>query len=118
MVCFNPRARDGRDECAYLGTARFTVSIHAPVMDAILLFANTAQYRSVSPPAPWMAGSGQVGSAYRANLFNPRARDGRDRGRGSGVRWICPVSIHAPVMDAIEVKLIVDILLWFQSTRP
>ena len=35
LTCFNPRARDGRDGIKTGAKAVKTVSIHAPVMDAI-----------------------------------------------------------------------------------
>ena len=59
---FNPRARDGRDCSLSSSSLNFIVSIHAPVMDAI-----------VKNPCLWQV----VG-------FNPRARDGRD---GLALGW-------------------------------
>ena len=35
-LSFNPRARDGRDPAEIQDTIKTAVSIHAPVMDAIL----------------------------------------------------------------------------------
>ena len=59
MCClgFNPRARDGRDKGKLLPWRTAAVSIHAPVMDA-------------------MVGADLL--AVRFCSFNPRARDGRD----------------------------------------
>ena len=54
---FNPRARDGRDTDADGTEITIQVSIHAPVMDAILI-------------SSW--------SVLPDSRFNPRARDGRD----------------------------------------
>ena len=71
------------------------VSIHAPVMDAIVVAASHGRLLS----------------------FNPRARDGRD----FGVPILCAadaVSIHAPVMDAIIFGLMLSGDIGFQSTRP
>ena len=34
LICFNPRARDGRELCGSPMAALLQVSIHAPVMDA------------------------------------------------------------------------------------
>ena len=56
-VCFNPRARDGRDHVFLSNGSSVCVSIHAPVMDAIR--------RSCHDGADY-------------GCFNPRARDGRD----------------------------------------
>ncbi len=55
----------------------FTVSIHAPVMDANYALIKRCFF----------------------GCFNPRARDGRESPCNSGIGWI-GVSIHAPVMDA------------------
>ena len=33
-MCFNPRARDGREDANVIPLMRVLVSIHAPVMDA------------------------------------------------------------------------------------
>ena len=77
LLSFNPRARDGREDVAYLDNEGAIVSIHAPVMDAKPLV---------------------VQSLYFV-CFNPRARDGRETGVDSNlIRY--SVSIHAPVMDA------------------
>ena len=55
--CFNPRARDGREETKPLVMQLMDVSIHAPVMDAKLL---------------------RVIRTMTSMCFNPRARDGRE----------------------------------------
>ena len=54
--CFNPRARDGRENGCTITMTDKIVSIHAPVMDA----------------NPCMI------QCYFADCFNPRARDGRE----------------------------------------
>ena len=54
LSCFNPRARDGRDSfCVRLGMGSL-VSIHAPVMDAILRLMSHASNQAVSIHAPVM----------------------------------------------------------------
>ena len=40
-MCFNPRARDGRELIGVFYYLKFEVSIHAPVMDANLLIGQT-----------------------------------------------------------------------------
>ena len=55
-VCFNPRARDGREKDGKTDFDNIAVSIHAPVMDA-----------NMRALALLVDGS-----------FNPRARDGRE----------------------------------------
>ena len=55
MDCFNPRARDGRDMSAVSRiVAQYPVSIHAPVMDAILTNSDFDFILSVSIHAPVM----------------------------------------------------------------
>ena len=56
-MCFNPRARDGRELPKFTNIIITNVSIHAPVMDA---------------------NSQSEINAKRAHSFNPRARDGRE----------------------------------------
>jgi len=58
VLCFNPRAREGRDEGGYGFNPYDAVSIHAPVKGATVL------------PGP---------RRTRVIRFNPRAREGRDR---------------------------------------
>ena len=56
VICFNPRARDGRETPEDVRSLPLTVSIHAPVMDA-----------------------NHTPHGFRASAsFNPRARDGRE----------------------------------------
>ena len=72
------------------------VSIHAPVMDAIIHY----DYLNL-----------------RYKSFNPRARDGRDSLMCRSLHSL-DVSIHAPVMDAIAGNVVLLRGSWFQSTRP
>ena len=64
-VCFNPRARDGREDIENGSKNPTPVSIHAPVMDA------KASLRLIDT----------------LKSFNPRARDGREFDR-------CPASLN------------------------
>ena len=57
IICFNPRARDGRELAGTIKSVTGDVSIHAPVMDANRVTSQTIRRLS----------------------FNPRARDGRER---------------------------------------
>ena len=59
-ICFNPRAREGRDVVAPDRSANLGVSIHAPVKGA----------------------TGLAAAGDRDDGFNPRAREGRDRRSG------------------------------------
>ena len=116
--CFNPRARDGREDYRLHFYAWWDVSIHAPVMDA--------------KPAPREAGK----SASSVSIHAP-VMDANTKRRWLTIRspfqstrpwWTrnCPryrhgqlsVSIHAPVMDANKLIPSVRIVITFQSTRP
>jgi len=57
-ICFNPRAREGRDRVLKRPSLLFYVSIHAPVKGA-------TRPLNMAPPS--------------TTSFNPRAREGRDR---------------------------------------
>ena len=92
---FNPRAREGRDQHGWIVNIAPNVSIHAPVKGATLHIE--------------LCGA-DIG-------FNPRAREGRDRSV-SGATQRKEVSIHAPVKGATFVPVIVTVYVVFQSTRP
>ena len=118
LSSFNPRARDGRDpddihvfgftsvsihapvmDAIYKGyrdITLFLVSIHAPVMDAMKCFLMLLKLMQVSIHAPVM-------DAIKVAWDNP----------ANGF-----VSIHAPVMDAMTCSRISSRVKLFQSTRP
>ena len=50
--CFNPRAREGRDDTVPFGLYRGIVSIHAPVKGATCYFLLTLMRNNVSIHAP------------------------------------------------------------------
>ena len=78
-VCFNPRARAGRD-----------------VVGGVLFYTDTTGF---NPRARAGRDQGSVTSPPRAARFNPRARAGRDSCRGDGGPDL-DVSIHAPARGA------------------
>ena len=79
IICFNPRARMGRDRGSGLLTRFFTVSTHAPAWGATDRTERALYASSVSTHAPaWGATSGWVPDETRHIGFNPRARMGRD----------------------------------------
>ena len=88
--CFNPRAREGRDE-VHLQEGAQGVSIHAPAR-----------------------GATRSATASRPPCFNPRAREGRDLENVRQRRE--RVSIHAPARGAT--RRLVSSYGLFQSTRP
>ena len=96
MMCFNPRARDGREISFADVFYRLLVSIHAPVMDANNDGGHLLMTHDVSIHAPVMD----------ANVFIDNAEEGDQ------------VSIHAPVMDANSLRCWDWIDILFQSTRP
>ena len=100
-LCFNPRARDGRDAKTARAVAVVgAVSTHAPVMGATWGDGRQDPRGAVSTHAPVMGATHEHhAQAISGSGFNPRARDGRDLGRMIG-GWLNSVSTHAPVMGA------------------
>ena len=94
--CFNPRARDGRENCGIALAVSDIVSIHAPVMDANKYMPKHIALLAVSIHAPVMD----------ANAWF------------SSFPFIVLVSIHAPVMDANFQISPRSKVAMFQSTRP
>ena len=121
MLCFNPRARGGRDvidQIGYEGRTKFqstrprgarqlnqeaidqlvTVSIHAPAGGATLRRTSTSK---------------------EDNCFNPRARGGRDPPIVEDEIGNIGVSIHAPAGGAtVGAAHPSNPKYQFQSTRP
>ena len=77
-MCFNPRAREGRDQIVTLLHYHPIVSIHAPARGATFFEHVFKQFDE---------------------SFNPRAREGRDGDIPDTVK-IKIVSIHAPARGA------------------
>ena len=97
MVCFNPRARGGRD-----------FSHH-------ILCLLHVEFQSTRPRG---ARQPKVLNCQTENCFNPRARGGRDRVSETAGRFY-RVSIHAPAGGATwQVSCFTILILRFQSTRP
>ena len=101
MCCsFNPRARKGRDRRAVGRGHRQLVSIHAPARGATEISLDDVypdEFQSTRPQGarPALAAKRAAGS----KCFNPRARKGRDQGGRRG-REAHGVSIHAPARGA------------------
>ena len=79
VVCFNPRARKGRDRRAVGRGHRQLVSIHAPARGATEISLDDVypdEFQSTRPQGarPALAAKRAAGS----KCFNPRARKGRD----------------------------------------
>jgi len=99
IVCFNPRAREGRDVNVYSSLLASKVSIHAPARGATqygIYIGNMAGFQSTRPrgarPAHPVLQCAMAG-------FNPRAREGRDIYTIFGLCRVY-VSIHAPARGA------------------
>ena len=77
-LCFNPRAREGRDAGFRLSVLMETVSIHAPARGATA--AMSACHESPAFQSTRPRGARHPSCVIRYNLasFNPRAREGRD----------------------------------------
>ncbi len=86
-ICFNPRAREGRDAWRFKAETCREVSIHAPARGA------TATC--------WIE--------LTTGSFNPRAREGRDSGL-SLLSSHLRVSIHAPARGATTARLSILLL--------
>jgi len=78
-VCFNPRARVGRDEAREKLELDGVVSIHAPAWGATALINAMEFISQVSIHAPaWGATGLDCRASKKLGCFNPRARVGRD----------------------------------------
>ena len=101
VMCFNPRAREGRDRWIGRWNARhICVSIHAPARGATLGILLMTRMKFVSIHAP-ARGATTPPPLFdpTPTRFNPRAREGRDR-RGGEPYQSNSVSIHAPARGA------------------
>ena len=102
LVCFNPRARMGRDTCRLIVRNIGNVSIHAPAWGATQLsFLLLFDHLCFNPRA--RMGRDQMIHyewSYVISSFNPRARMGRDTEQCSLARANLAVSIHAPAWGA------------------
>ena len=77
--CFNPRAREGRDESHSLRTnGEGRVSIHAPARGATQLFRPYLLFNLFQSTRPRGARRRACICAPVSARFNPRAREGRD----------------------------------------
>ena len=78
-MCFNPRAREGRDRVIAARDECPRVSIHAPARGATVLFAAGGCHLVVSIHAPARGATAGASFALMTRMsFNPRAREGRD----------------------------------------
>ena len=125
--CFNPRAREGRDEETYLGFRATRVSIHAPAKGATLrrhhvchcypfqstrprrarqkILPSSSAHKIVSIHAPAKgATSAPAARESSSSSFNPRAREGRDT-HFQDIERMHIVSIHAPARGATALQL-------------
>ena len=119
VVCFNPRARKGRDQGGRRGREAHGVSIHAPARGATGHGRGHGPVQVVSIHAPARGATCARASPLRGlRCFNPRARKGRDEARVPHRRRR-RVSIHAPARGATmygDMTNMGDLV--FQSTRP
>ena len=100
LLCFNPRARAGRDMTAPMMTPRAAlVSIHAPARGATAVTLGCIRVDIVSIHAPARGATDIVPARLERPSFNPRARAGRDGMFADGMRYVL-VSIHAPARGA------------------
>ena len=99
--CFNPRAREGRDERQIDVSRHDQVSTHAPARGATEQAIKILADDNVSTHAP---ARGATRSNWRSTRrwrgFNPRAREGRDYSLAAPSFVTSPVSTHAPARGA------------------
>jgi len=111
--CFNPRAREGRDSWSLdAKVGDYVVSIHAPVKGATRTRNAGCAGTHVSIHAPVKGATLGEKLIYWLDIsFNPRAREGRDKGTATQSGQDMVVSIHAPVKGATSKRcywIIVD----------
>ncbi len=138
-ACFNPRAREGRDEVREVAFRSWRVSIHAPARGATatnLCPISFQTFQSTRPRGARLScararpdrrrfqSTRPRGARHpapqpwpRSSGFNPRAREGRDWARLSLWRSLT-VSIHAPARGATVLDEDLVSTFVFQSTRP
>ena len=97
--CFNPRARRGRDFELLQGETQKFVSIHAPAGGATQPRHGSAANAAFQSTRPQGARQHIKGYLRVFPSFNPRARRGRDIATGETVTT-SEVSIHAPAGGA------------------
>ena len=120
MCCsFNPRARKGRDRRAVGRGHRQLVSIHAPARGATEISLDDVypdEFQSTRPQGarPALAAKRAAGS----KCFNPRARKGRDRTWARS--WACPSGFNPRARKGRDLRKSFAITrsTVFQSTRP
>ena len=118
-LCFNPRAREGRDLFGFPSGGAWFVSIHAPARGATAAFLPFSLCKKCFNPRAREGRDRQWHKVCQRDWgFNPRAREGRDTRRAQ-FEITGFVSIHAPARGATlqffahRCKRVL-----FQSTRP
>ena len=116
LTSFNPRAREGRDYNIISSANNCQeVSIHAPARGATRVIIGGTSPKIVSIHAP-ARGATLRPDAWRNvhRSFNPRAREGRDKGKPYIVRGRCCFNPRAregrdsrrkPILVALEVSI-------------
>ena len=100
---FNPRTREGCDFIACLELlCVFKISIHAPVKGATSRFLHKhAPTFRISIHAPVKgATDSRFAVVDGVQHFNPRTREGCDKGQATDAESVHQISIHAPVKGA------------------
>ena len=98
--CFNPRAREGRDERDCVRRVRCLVSIHAPARGATRVPRALAFiFGCFNPRAREGRDAALSSDGRKYRSFNPRAREGRDAAGSKQIKDAI-VSIHAPARGA------------------
>ena len=118
-VCFNPRARVGRDPYRPgLPHLQMGFNPRARVGRDLLILAVSRRWRLFQSTRP--RGARPMRSTARAAMkpFQSTRPRGARREKGHGCRSGCDVSIHAPAWGATTVQYVAGYVTKFQSTRP
>ncbi len=117
LVCFNPRARAGRDAQHRRIRETMNVSIRAPARGATAKMSFRGTHSTFQSARPRGARPHFSTSLTLPAGFNPRARAGRDRPHGR--RRTRDRFQSARPRGARRAQILVSSnLLWFQSARP
>ena len=101
VVCFNPRAREGRDEEARaLFGSRYVVSIHAPARGATKGLDNYSWNKNVSIHAPARGATSRAGKGNHREIVSIHAPARGATQRRALLQMQEEVSIHAPARGA------------------
>ncbi len=117
-LCFNPRAREGRDAFTSADLGQSIVSIHAPARGATKSGSSRRRMKSFQSTRPRGARPGIDPNLLSESLFQSTRPRGARPGYGAVFDSPSEVSIHAPARGATKAGTDAYDAVMFQSTRP